>query len=160
MKCKLFGMCVVTLIDEVLTKATNHYTYQMSPKFLINVILCAQPCDPWHHFQENNTQTLWLVQDIQMPWYYWGKIHNLMRPSEWCKIHTLIWGSDWCEQHTTLYTNIECFSFSFLNGWRGLQKLSPLWIMRLLCGWKKSWLWLSLRLLHMVYWKVFDHWLL
>ena len=112
MKCKLFGMCVVTLIDEVLTKATNHYTYQMSPKFLINVILYAQPPDPWHHFQENNTQTLWLVQDIQMPWYYWGKIHNLMWPSEWCKVHTLMWGSDWCEQHTTLYTNIECFSFS------------------------------------------------
>ena len=33
------------LIDEALTKATNHYTYQMSPKFLVNTVLCAQPPD-------------------------------------------------------------------------------------------------------------------
>lgn len=29
--------------DEDLTKATNHCPYQMSPKYLINVIICAQP---------------------------------------------------------------------------------------------------------------------
>ena len=33
------------LVDEALTKATNHYTYQMSPKFLVNTVLCAQPPD-------------------------------------------------------------------------------------------------------------------
>ena len=51
------------LIYEALAKATKHYTYQMSLKFLIDVILCAQPRNPWHHLQENNTQTLWLMQD-------------------------------------------------------------------------------------------------
>ena len=34
------------LIYEALAKATKHYTYQMSPKFLIDVILCAQPRNP------------------------------------------------------------------------------------------------------------------
>ena len=29
------------LIDEVFAKTTNHYTYQMSPKFTVNVILCV-----------------------------------------------------------------------------------------------------------------------
>ena len=33
------------LIDEVFAKATNHYTYQMSPKFMVKVILCAQTRD-------------------------------------------------------------------------------------------------------------------
>ena len=54
----------------------------ISPKFLVNVILCAQPHNPWHHLQENNTQTLWLVQDIQMLWYDWCEIHTLMRQSD------------------------------------------------------------------------------
>ena len=30
---------------EAPAKATNHYAYQMSPKFLINVIFCAQSSD-------------------------------------------------------------------------------------------------------------------
>ena len=34
---------LLTLFLEVLAKATNHYTYLMSPKFLGNVICCAQP---------------------------------------------------------------------------------------------------------------------
>ena len=29
---------------------------------------------PWHHLQENNSQTLWFVQDIQMLWYDWCKL--------------------------------------------------------------------------------------
>ena len=36
---------ILTLFLEVLAKATNHYTYLMSPKFLGNVICCAQPPD-------------------------------------------------------------------------------------------------------------------
>ena len=32
-------------LDEVLMKATNHYTFQMSAKFLVNIILCALPID-------------------------------------------------------------------------------------------------------------------
>ena len=65
----------------------------ISPKFLVNVILCAQPHNPWHHLQENNTQTLWLVQDIQMLWYDWCEIHTLMRQSDWCEMfrNAAIW---------------------------------------------------------------------
>ena len=83
----------------------------MSPKFLVHVILCAQPPDPWHHLQEKNTQTLRLVQDIQMLFYDWCEVHTLMWQSDWCEIHTLKRRSNWCEQHTTLYTNIELFIF-------------------------------------------------
>ena len=32
------------------------------------------PLIPWHHLQENNSQTLWFVQDIQMLWYDWCKL--------------------------------------------------------------------------------------
>ena len=65
--------------DEPLAKAKNHHTYQRSPKFLFNVIFCAQPPDPRHHLQEINTQTLWLIQVIQMLWYNWWETHTLMR---------------------------------------------------------------------------------
>ena len=34
---------ISTFIDAALAKATNRYIYQISPKFLVNVILCA----PW-----------------------------------------------------------------------------------------------------------------
>ena len=64
--------------------------------------------------------------------------------------------------HTILLKLVKLFSQllrDLLNGWRGLQNLCQLWIMRLLPGWEKSWLQLLLQLLHMVYWKVFDHWL-
>ena len=37
-------------MDEALTEATNHCTYQMSPKFLIYEILCAQPPDSMTSF--------------------------------------------------------------------------------------------------------------
>ena len=53
----------------------------------------ANPLILWHHLQENNAQTLWLVQDIQMLWY------------GWCEIHILIQQINWCEQHTTLLAN-------------------------------------------------------
>ena len=79
------------------------------PKFLVNVILCAQPPDPLHHLLEHNTQTLWLVQDIQIRHSDWCEIHTLMQWSDWCEIHTLTRRSDWCEQHTILYANIELF---------------------------------------------------
>ena len=49
-------------LDEVLMKATSHYTFQMSAKFLVNIILFALPLD----FVCKKAQTLWLVQDIQM----------------------------------------------------------------------------------------------
>ena len=66
---------------------------------------------------------LWLVQDIQMLWYDWRKIHTLMRQSDWCEIQILMQRSDWCEihtlirqsywyvQYTTLHANIELFFF-------------------------------------------------
>ena len=48
-------------------KGQNHNTNKMSPKFLVNIILCAQPPDSiTSDLQENNTQTLWLVHDVQM----------------------------------------------------------------------------------------------
>ena len=71
--------------------------------------------------QENNTQTLWLVSDIQKLLYDWWKIDTLIRQSDWRKIHTLTRQSDWCESHTlmrrsdwgeqhiTLYANLELF---------------------------------------------------
>ena len=36
---------ILTLFLEVLAKATNYYTYPMSPKFLVNVMCCARPPD-------------------------------------------------------------------------------------------------------------------
>ena len=47
-------------------KGHNHNTYQMSPKFPVNVILCAQPPDSMTHLQDNKTQTMLSVHDIQM----------------------------------------------------------------------------------------------
>ena len=41
--------------------------------------------------QENNSQTLWLVQDSQMLWNDRREIHTLMRQSDWREIHTLIY---------------------------------------------------------------------
>ena len=69
LECKLFGVCVVgkgaektrfllrndtkcwmrafhipvniDISQEVLAKAINHYSFQMGPKFLLNIILCA-----------------------------------------------------------------------------------------------------------------------
>ena len=66
----------------------------MNPKFLVDVILCAQLPSSWHHLQENNSQTLWLVQDIQM------------RQSDCYKIHDAMRQSYWCEKHTTIHANI------------------------------------------------------
>lgn len=91
------------LIDEALAKAKNRYTYQMSLKVLVIVILFAEPPDPWRNLQENNTETLWLVQYIHMLGCDWCEIHTLTRQSEWWEIHTLMRWSDWYEQHTTLH---------------------------------------------------------
>ena len=103
--------------NEDLTKATNHCTYQMSPEFLVNVMLCAQPPNSKTSFAKKP----WLVQDIQMLWYDWCEIHTPMLQSDWCeiqryiplcsndKIHTLMQGSDWRKQHTPLLTYIELF---------------------------------------------------
>ena len=85
----------------------------MSSKFLVNAILCTQLFDPWHHLQENNTQTLWLVQSVKILWYDWCQIHTLMWQSNWCEIHTLMQQCDWCKQHATICANIE-FDFFFL----------------------------------------------
>ena len=102
--CNLFVFWYISiLIDEALAKAKNRYTYQMSPKVLVIVILFAEPPDPWRNLQENNTETLWLVQYIHMLGCDWCEIYTLMRQSEWCEIHTLMRWSDWCEQHTTLH---------------------------------------------------------
>ena len=106
-------------IEKALTKATNHYTYQMSPKFLVNVNLCVQPPDYTTLFAWQQYPNAEMAQDIQMLWYDWCETHTLMTQSDWCKIHTLMlksdWceihtqmqRSDWCEQHTTLHADIE-----------------------------------------------------
>ena len=59
-------------------KGQNHNTNKMSPKFLLNIILCAQPPDSiTSDLQENNTQTLWLVHDVQMlMWLVWDTYPN------------------------------------------------------------------------------------
>ena len=63
--------------------------------------LVHSPLIPWHHLQENDTQTLWLVHDIQMLWHDWCEIHTLMRQSGSCEIRTLLRR----KQHTTLHAN-------------------------------------------------------
>ena len=136
MECKFFGVCVVSkgaektcftlkMIQMMRTfhipinldlngrgsrEGHNHNTYQISTKFLVNVILCARPLITSHYLQEISTETLWLVQGIQMLWYDWCEIHTPMRQSDWYEIHTQMWRSDWCEQQTTLQANIELFS--------------------------------------------------
>ena len=92
-----------------LLQRPQSYTYQMSPKFPVNVILCAQPSDSMTHLQDNKTQTMLSVHDIQMLWYHWCEIHTLMRQFDWCVIHALMRRSDWWEQHTTLHANIGYF---------------------------------------------------
>ena len=59
-------------------KGQNHNTNKMSPRFLVNIILCAQPPDSiTSDLQENNTQTLWLVHDVQMlMWLVWDTYPN------------------------------------------------------------------------------------
>ena len=114
--CNLFVFWYISiLIDEALAKAKNRYTYQMSPNVLVIVILFAEPPDPWRNLQENNTETLWLVQYIHMLGCDWCEIYTLMRQSEWCEIHTLMRWSDWCEQHTTLHA-------IFINAQKKIQK--------------------------------------
>ena len=123
MECELFGVCVVskgeekacfnfkmiqkvkcepfiswwisTLIYEALAKATNHYTCWIAQNGWYRSLCTA----PWFHDIKNNTQTLWLVQDILILWYDWCKINTLVQQSDWCKINTLMKHSDWCETH-------------------------------------------------------------
>ena len=95
----------------------NHNTYQMSPNFLVKSFFVHSFLIPWHHLQENNMWMLLLVHNIQMLWYDWCEIHNLMPKSDWRKIHTLMqisvwceirtlmWWSDWCGHYTTLQAN-------------------------------------------------------
>ena len=73
------------------------------------------PLIPWYHLQENNSQMLWLVQDIQMLWYDWCEIHTLMQQSDWCKIHTLMQQSDWCELHMQMWRSNQCKQHTTLH---------------------------------------------
>ena len=89
----------------------------ISPKFMVYVILCAQPLDSmtsfakklWYDWHE--IHTLNAVTGVRYLNANWCKIHTLMQQSDWCKIHTQMQQCDWCLQHTTLYTNIELFFF-------------------------------------------------
>ena len=65
--------------------------FSRRPQTITLNILCAQLPNPWHHLQENNIQTLWLVQDIQMLGYDWCEVHTLMRQPDWCEIHTTLY---------------------------------------------------------------------
>ena len=133
MEFKLFGVCIVRKGAEKTRFIRKNYTIKInanlsySEKFrphskrllkgtIIKLFKWAQdfwlmsffvrsPLIPWHHLHENNTQTLWLVHDMQTLWYDWCDIHTLMRQSDRCEIHTLMRRSDWCEQHTTLHAN-------------------------------------------------------
>ena len=51
----------------------------------------------WFHdiIYKKKYPTLWLVHDIQMPWYDWCETHTLMWQSDWCDIHILMWQSDY-----------------------------------------------------------------
>ena len=108
---------ISTLIDEALAKATT-----------ITLIKWAQ--NFWHHLLENNTQTPWSVQDIQMLWYDWCEIHTLnavigarypnaviwlMRDTYpnaaiWLVRDTYPNAAIWLVRYITLHANIE-FSF-------------------------------------------------
>ena len=111
---------ISTSHDEAPAKATIIKLSKWTQNFWLISFCMQSPLIPWRCVQENNTQTLWLVHDIQMLWYDWCEIHTLMRQSDWSKIHTLMQRSDWCEQHTTLHANIELFFEIFLDN------LSPL----------------------------------
>ena len=101
-------------------KGHNHNTYQMGPKFLVNVIFCAQPLDSMTSLKKKNPQMLWLVHDIQILWHHCCEIHTLMQQSDWCEIHNLMRWSDWCEQHTTLQANI---TFSLIKKIKNSKRL-------------------------------------
>ena len=84
--------------------------------FLLMSFLMHSSLIQWHHLQKSKNPNSWLVQDIQMLWYDWCKIHTLMRQSDWCEIHTLMQQSD-CEVHTTLHAKREVFFIEEKNNW-------------------------------------------
>ena len=88
----------ITLIKEALAKATNHYTYQISPKFLVNAILCAQPPDSMTSFARKQYLNAEISAKSECSY-------------DWCELHTIMRQSDWCEKHNTLHANIELFFF-------------------------------------------------
>ena len=58
----------------------------------------------WFHdiIYKKKYPTLWLVHDIQMPWYDWCETHTLMWQSDWCDIHILMWQSDYlCKKNNS-----------------------------------------------------------
>ena len=81
--------CLAWRDQIMVAKGSNHYTYQMGPKFLFNVILCAQPPDSMTSFtrkQYPNTvigarypsAVIWLVGDIYPNvtiWLVWDTNH-------------------------------------------------------------------------------------
>ena len=81
--------------DEDFTKATNHCTYQLNPKFLVNVIFCAQPPNSMTPVARKAmivarypAAVMWLVKDSY--WLMWDtEIHTLMWQSDWHEIHAL-----------------------------------------------------------------------
>ena len=78
----------------------------MSPKFLVMSVFVHSPLIPWHHWQENNTQTLWwckISKCCDMIWY-----DTLSQQSDWCGIHTLTRRSDGRATYP-LHVNIEFF---------------------------------------------------
>ena len=125
---------ISTLIDEALAKATT-----------ITLIKWAQ--NFWHHLLENNTQTPWSVQDIQMLWYDWCEIHTLnavigarypnaviwlMRDTYpnaaiWLVRDTYPNAAIWLVRYITLHANIE-FSFFFTKKSYSKREASLLWL--------------------------------
>ena len=118
---------ISTFIDVALAKVINH---KWGPNFWLMLFFAhsANPLILWHHLQENNTQTLWLVQDIQMLWYGWCEIHILIQQINWCEIHILMVRATY---HSTRWQVSVFYQKNYPKSWESVTSERYSWSLRL-----------------------------
>ena len=78
-------------------KGHNHNIYQESPKFMVNVILCARPPNSMTSFTRKQYPNAVIGAIYPNAVICLVRDNTLMRKSDWCEIHTPMRRSDWCE---------------------------------------------------------------